>query len=95
MYTPKKATPVRQKSREAAEEEEEAPLRTVLVTIGQHPLESEDTYTLYFESPRHGGGEVEVVDIDEEKKLIYITFADPAGSFWFCLTGYNILEGGY
>ena len=47
--------------------------------VGEQPLESEHTYTLYFESPRHGGGEVEDVNIDEEKKLIYITFVYPAG----------------
>ena len=79
MYTPKKETPKRHRSHEPTEEEEEAPPRTVVVMVGQQPLESEDTYTLYFESPRHGGGEVEDVDIDEEKKLIYITFVDPAG----------------
>ena len=79
LYTPKKATPLRQRSHEPAEGEEKAPLRTLVVAMGQHPLESKDTYSLYFESPPHGGGEVEDVDIDEEKKLVYITFAEPEG----------------
>ena len=85
LYTPKKATPVRQRSHEPAEEAEEAPLRTLVVAMGQHPLESKDTYSLYFESPPHGGGEVEDVDIDKEKKLVYITFAEPEGWPWFWL----------
>ncbi|KAL8607984.1 hypothetical protein ACOMHN_005539 [Nucella lapillus] len=61
IYTPEEApppTPKRQPSQEPKEEEEEeeAP-RMVLVTGGQQQqLESEDTYQLYFESPRHGGG---------------------------------------
>ncbi|KAK7110531.1 hypothetical protein V1264_014385 [Littorina saxatilis] len=78
LYTPKKAAPMRHKSQEPAEEEEEAPLRTVVFHIGQETSESEDTYALYFESPRHGGGEVEAVNIDKDKGLVYITFEEPS-----------------
>ncbi|XP_070211879.1 protein mono-ADP-ribosyltransferase PARP14-like isoform X1 [Littorina saxatilis] len=77
LYTPKKAAPMRHKSQEPAEEEEEAPLRTVVFLIGQETSESEDTYALYFESPRHGGGEVEEVNIDKDKGLVYVTFEEP------------------
>lgn len=79
LYVPKKMSAKRQKSQEPTEEEEaEAPLRTVVVSVGQRPLQSEDSYILYFESPRHGGGEVERVEFDEEKRLVYVTFTDPA-----------------
>ncbi|KAK7110532.1 hypothetical protein V1264_014385 [Littorina saxatilis] len=78
LYTPKKAAPMRHKSQEPAEEEEEAPLRTVVFHIGQETSESEDTYALFFESPRHGGGEVEAVNIDKDKGLVYITFEEPS-----------------
>ena len=82
MYTPKKgsAKAKRPKSPEPAEkDEEDAPPRTVVVSSQQHPLESEDTYSLYFESKRSGGGDVEQVEIDEDKQCVYITFMDYAG----------------
>lgn len=61
------------------EEEEEAPPRMVKVTVGpQQKLESEDTYQLYFESRRHGGGDVDDVEVDAEKRLVYVTFKDAA-----------------
>ena len=82
MYTPKKEPPQRQTSREPPQEEDGEPiLRTVVITDSQQPMESEDTYTLYFESSRHGGGDVETVDIDGDKGLVFVTFADPAGLF--------------
>ncbi|KAL8567911.1 hypothetical protein ACOMHN_059033 [Nucella lapillus] len=78
-YKPKKASAKRQKSQEpSGEEEAAAPSRTVLVSMGPNPLQSEDTYILYFESSRHGGGEVESVQFDKGNQLVYITFTDPA-----------------
>ncbi|XP_076464939.1 protein mono-ADP-ribosyltransferase PARP14-like [Babylonia areolata] len=80
LYTPKKTSAKRQKPQEPRQEEEEAaaPLRTVVVSMGQHPLGSEDTYTLYFESRRHGGGEVDHVEFDAENQRVFVTFEDPA-----------------
>jgi hypothetical protein len=76
---PKKQKAARQQSREPETEEEEPPKKTVVVDVGQRDFESEDTYELYFESKRCGGGEVEEISFDKEKKLVYVTFHDPEG----------------
>ncbi|XP_076460377.1 protein mono-ADP-ribosyltransferase PARP14-like [Babylonia areolata] len=88
MYTPREKSPPKRQtfeepkeSKSEEEEEEEAAPKMVVLTVGQQqPLESRDTYMLYFESPRHGGGDgkVEDVDVDKEKRLVYVTFTDPA-----------------
>lgn len=76
LHIPQKG-PTRQRSREPpAREEEEVPLRTVEVkSVGE--LQTDDAYLYYFENPRNGGGEVEDVKIDQEKRVVYVTFTEP------------------
>lgn len=79
LYVPEKT--MRQKSVEKTvkkQECQEEPLRTVEVNVGDN-IQSEDTYIFYFEAKRHGGGDVEKVEIDQEKGLVRVTFVKPEG----------------
>ncbi|PVD29436.1 hypothetical protein C0Q70_08687 [Pomacea canaliculata] len=68
-----------QKYKEKNEEkkkDEEKPVRTVEVNVGDN-IQTEDTYIFYFETRRHGGGDVEKVEIEREKGIVRVTFVKP------------------
>lgn len=41
--------------------------------------EQKDLVTVYFESPKYGGGEIKDVNVDKKQKAIFITFEDAKG----------------
>ncbi|KAK7499456.1 hypothetical protein BaRGS_00009431, partial [Batillaria attramentaria] len=50
--------------------------RTVEVLAGPGKMKSEEMYQYYFENPRHGGGDIEKLVLDENRRTIIITFED-------------------
>ena len=66
------------------EEKEDKPVNSIVVRRKEKPLKDEeiDSIKLYFENKRKsGGGEIETILYDENKKAVYITFKKEGG--WY------------
>ena len=61
-----------------SEEEKEA-CRTVEVMVGEDFPLSDDIFWNHFESSRNGGGKVDDVRINEEKRVVHVVFEKPEG----------------
>lgn len=89
FFLSKKGQKYKEKNEEKKKDEEK-PVRTVEVNVGDN-IQTEDTYIFYFETRRHGGGDVEKVEIEREKGIIRVTFVKPEGQYSYWSISTNVM----